>query len=379
MMSELCMPFDIDLLATDTVDDAGISLAVTDAYDGARADVFLSENINDLTRNAAQRLLSEGQVTRAGIPLRKNDRLRAGDIITCIIPPPIPCETAAEAISLDIVYEDADIIVVNKPRGLVVHPAAGHETGTLVNALLHHCGAALSGIGGVQRPGIVHRLDKDTSGLMVAAKNDAAHQALAAQLSAREMGRIYHALCIGRVKQDSQVVDMPIGRHPVDRKKMAAFAQHRAGAGLARAGRVSPCMEWVPGCEPTQRGYEPTQMERTSPRAGRVSPSPTYAGKCRDAVTYVTVLERMDRFTLVEARLETGRTHQIRVHMSYLGYPVLGDPLYGPKKQPFGVQGQVLHAKELRLRHPSSGVAMEFEARLPDYFLAALAKARLVK
>ena len=316
------------------------TLVVTEAFDGTRADVFLSENIDSLTRSAAQRLLADGQVTRGGVPLRKNDRLSTGDIIMYHIPLPVPYEAAAEAIPLDIIYEDTDIIVINKPRGLVVHPAAGNETGTLVNALLHHCGGALSGIGGGRRPGIVHRLDKDTSGLMVAAKNDAAHQALTAQLSAREMGRTYHALCIGRVKQDSQIVDVPIGRHPIDRKKMAAFAY----------GSIN-----------------------------RRDVAAHHGGKSREAVTHVTVLERMPRFTLVEARLETGRTHQIRVHMSYLGYPVLGDALYGPKKQPFGVEGQVLHAKELRLRHPVSGDLLEFEVDLPGYFVAAVGKARVVK
>ena len=304
-------------------------LVVAEAFDDSRADVFLAESIDSLTRSAATRLLSEGQVTRGGLPLRKNDRLRAGDIVMCNIPPPESYEVAAEAIPLDIVFEDADIVVVNKPRGLVVHPAAGNYTGTLVNALLHHLGPSLSGIGGVLRPGIVHRLDKDTSGLIVVAKNDAAHQALATQLATREMGRVYHALCIGRVKQDSRRIDIPIGRHHIDRKKMAAIAR--------------------PGV------------------------------KSREAVTNVTVLERLPRFTLVEARLETGRTHQIRVHMSHIGYPVLGDPLYGPKKQPFGTGGQVLHAKALKLRHPSTGVDMDFEVPLPDYFLQAVAKARLVK
>ena len=335
---ELCILPSAGLTRSDIGPEA--SLVVSEAYDGTRADFFLSENIDGLTRSAAQKLLSDGQVTGGGVPLRKNDRLAGGSIIMCKIPPPVAYEAAAEAIPLDIVYEDADIIVINKPRGLVVHPAAGHFTGTLVNALLHHCGSSLSGIGGVQRPGIVHRLDKDTSGLLVAAKNDAAHQALTAQLSAREMERTYQALCIGRVKQDVQRVDIPIGRHPVDRKKMAAFAHGGAN------GRESITHQ---------------------------------SGKSREAVTHFKVLERLPRFTLVEARLETGRTHQIRVHLSYLGHPVLGDPLYGPKKQPFNMAGQVLHAKELKLRHPSTGAVMEFEAALPGYFLEALSKARLIK
>ena len=304
-------------------------IVVSDEHSGKRVDAFLSENVDDLTRNAAQKLLSKGQVMRDGLPLCKNDRVKAGDIVICNIPLPEQYEVAAEVIPLDIIFEDADIVVVNKPRGMVVHPAAGNYTGTLVNALLHHLGPSLSGIGGVLRPGIVHRLDKDTSGLLVVAKNDAAHQALAAQLAAREMGRVYYALCIGRVKQDSRRIDIPIGRHHADRKKMAAI---------------------------TARD-----------------------GKGRDAVTNVTVIEQMRRFTLVEARLETGRTHQIRVHLSHIGHPVLGDPLYGLKKQPFNTAGQVLHAKELRLCHPSTGAEMSFEAPLPEYFVNALAKARLVK
>jgi len=299
-------------------------LAASEAFDGERVDVFLSESIESLSRSAAGKLLAEGQVTRDGIPMRKNDRMRAKDIIICNIPSPAPCEAIAEDIPLDIIYEDADIIVVNKPRSLVVHPAAGHFTGTLVNALLHHAGGSLSGIGGVLRPGIVHRLDKDTSGLMVVAKNDVAHQALAAQLAAREMGRIYHTVCIGRVKHDGQSINHPIGRHPNDRKKMAIFTHQK--------------------------------------------------GKSREAITHVAVLERFSRFTLVEARLETGRTHQIRVHLSHIGHPVLGDPLYGPKKQPFKTDGQILHAKTLSLRHPATGKLMEFDAPLPDYFVNTLEK-----
>jgi len=306
-------------------------LTVSEAHNDLRADVFLDESIEVLTRSAAQRLISEGNVTLNGSLPRKNTRVKTGDIVTCTIPSPAPYEAEAEDISLEIIFEDADIIVVNKPRGLVVHPAAGHYRGTLVNGLLHHCGASLSGIGGVQRPGIVHRLDKDTSGLIVAAKNDGAHQALAAQLASREMGRTYQALCIGRVKLDSQRIDIPIGRHPIDRKKMAAFSK-----------------QFI--CK-----------------------------KSREAITFVQVLERLPRFTLVEARLETGRTHQIRVHLSYLGYPILGDPLYGPKKQPFNLGGQVLHAKALKLRHPTTGVEMDFESPLPGYFREALDRARLLK
>jgi len=307
-----------------------VQLVVESSHDGTRADAYISGIIDGLTRNAAQRLLSEGQVTRGGLFLRKNDRLKTGDIVICNIPSAVPYEVVAEDIPLDIIFEDADIVVVNKPRGLVVHPAAGHDSGTLVNALLNHVGPSLSGIGGVLRPGIVHRLDKDTSGLLVVAKNDAAHQSLAAQLAAREMGRMYYALCIGRVKQDNMRIDAPIGRHPVDRKKMAVIAPHKGG-------------------------------------------------KSREAATNIAVLEHMPRFTLVEARLETGRTHQIRVHLSHINYPVLGDLVYGPEKQPFNLEGQILHAKELSLRHPSTGLAMSFESPLPGYFQEALAKARLIK
>ena len=293
-----------------------------------RADVFLSQCIGHLTRSAAQRLLIDGHVTMHGKVLAKNARLKAGDTIECRVPPPVAHKAEAEAIGLDVVYEDEDIIVINKPRGLVVHPGAGNYTGTLVNALLHHCGSSLSGIGGVMRPGIVHRLDKDTSGLMVVAKNDAAHQSLAMQLASQEMGRTYYALCVGRIKLDSQRVDVPIGRHPVNRIKMAPITNGR--------------------------------------------------GKARDAVTHITVLERLPRFTLVEARLETGRTHQIRVHLAYVGHPVLGDPLYGPKKPAFGLDAQVLHAKRLVLRHPTTSEEMTFEVPLPGYFADAVERAKKI-
>jgi len=299
-------------------------LAVCDKYIGMRADIFLSESIVGLTRSAAGKLLAGGYVTCRGVPVRKNDRLKANDIVMCAIPTPATYAATAEDIPLDIIHEDADIIVINKPRSLVVHPAAGHFSGTLVNALLHHCGGSLSGIGGVQRPGIVHRLDKDTSGVMVVAKNDAAHQSLSTQLANRQMGRVYQAVTIGRVKTETQTVNIPIGRHPIDRKKMAVFTRHD--------------------------------------------------GRCREALTHLTVLEQFSRFTLLQARLETGRTHQIRVHLAHIGYPVLGDVVYGPKKQPFNTDGQVLHAKLLILRHPRTGEEMVFDAPLPDYFTKAVLK-----
>jgi len=305
-----------------------IILLVSESHDNNRADTFLSETIEGLTRNSAQRLISEGKILLNNCPIQKNTRLKTGDSLACTIPSPTPYEAAPEAIPLDILYEDTDIIVINKPRGMVVHPAAGHFCGTLVNALLHHSGTSLSGIGGVLRPGIVHRLDKDTSGLMVVAKNDKAHQALADQLASREMGRVYHALCLGRIKEDSQTIDLPIGRHPTDRKKMSTIAR---------------------------------------------------GSKSREATTHISVLERMHRFTLVEARLETGRTHQIRVHLASAGYPVLGDLHYGPKKPLFKLDGQVLHAKALCLRHPSTGNEMTFEAPLTDYFIDAVGKARVMR
>jgi len=334
----------------------------TDAS-GLRADVFLAgvtENnaaiINDaqafppLTRAAAQKLLDSGAVehatngkkkthsdspasvadTTAFARTAKNYRVAAGDILRVRIAAPLPDEILPEDIPLDIVYEDDDIIVINKPRGLVVHPAAGHFNGTLVNALLWHCRGHLSGIGGVERPGIVHRLDKDTSGLIVVAKNDAAHQSLSTQLADRTMGRIYHAFCLGVVKEQVFTVDLPIGRHLRDRQKMAVWAPAANAVSLAA---------------PT--GYRPS-------------------------TTHFSVLEylpddgKKPRLTKIEARLETGRTHQIRVHMAHKGFPIWGDTVYGPDKQPriHGHQPdvQMLHAKRLTLVHPRTGKSMEFES-----------------
>lgn len=287
-----------------------IEVTVSADFDGYRLDVFLTkyEGLN-LTRNTAQRLLEEGQITRKGVVLGKSYRVTFGDIFLVNLPAPVPSEIKAEEIILDIVYEDNDIIVINKPRGMVVHPAAGHFDGTLVNALLHHCGDCLSGIGGVERPGIVHRLDKDTSGLMVVAKNDTAHQSLSRQLADRSMVRIYHALCLGVMKREPFTINQPIGRHPVNRQKMAV----RPGA--------------------------------------------------RQGVTFVRVLQHLPehkpKFTLVEARLETGRTHQIRVHMAFIGFPVLGDRLYGPEIN--NIEGQMLHATRLELVHPVLNEKMVFE------------------
>ena len=287
---------------------------------GARADQFLAESVEGLSRSAAQRLLEEGLAKRDGRALRKNDRLASGDRVTVTLPDPEPVDACPENIPLEIPYEDEDVIVVNKPVGMVVHPAPGHPGGTLVNALLYHCGDSLSGIGGVLRPGIVHRIDRDTSGLLIAAKNDAAHLSLAAQLEDHSLYREYEAVVLGNLREEEGVINMPIGRHPRDRKKMAV---DRRGGG-------------------------------------------------RRAVTHWQVLARYPGYTHVRCRLETGRTHQIRVHMAAMGHPVLGDMIYGSKKSYPGLAGQCLHARRLTFRHPRSGELVTLEAPLPPYFEAAL-------
>ena len=286
---------------------------------GQRIDAFSACLEPIATRTIAQKLIAGGHVTIGGNAVAKSYKVAEGDVIHYNLPEPKPSETIPEDIPLDIVYEDDALIVVNKPKGLVVHPAAGNWDGTLVNALLHHC--KLSGIGGVLRPGIVHRLDKDTSGIMVVAKNDIAHQGLAAQLADRSMLRVYHALCCGVVAQDKIRINAPIARHPVNRKKMAV---------------------------PSAFDYQ----------------------NARDATTYVEVLERFAKHTLVSARLETGRTHQIRVHMAYVKHPVLGDTVYGSAGQAdfSNETGQVLHAKKLGFVHPVTGVYMELDTPLPEYF-----------
>ena len=286
---------------------------------GERADALVARLIPDLTRSAAQRLLEEGAVTLAGRPVKKNYKTVPGDVLQVELPDPQPVEVLPQDIPLDVVYEDGDVIVVNKPVGLVVHPAPGHPDGTLVNALLHHCGDSLSGINGQLRPGIVHRIDRDTSGLIIAAKNDRAHLALAAQLQDHTLARVYEAVTVGGLKEDEGTVDAPIGRHPVDRKKMV--------------------VDWKNG---------------------------------RRAVTHYTVLGRYPGYTHVECRLETGRTHQIRVHMSHLGHPLLGDTVYGAKKPWPGLAGQCLHARKLKFIHPSTGQLVELECPLPDWFKQVL-------
>ena len=287
---------------------------------GERADAFLARVVPDLTRSAAQRLLEAGAVRLAGRPVRKNYRTAPGDVLEVDIPAPQPVDLVPQDIPLDIVYEDGDVIVVNKPVGMVVHPAPGHSDGTLVNALLYHCGNTLSGINGTLRPGIVHRIDRDTSGLIIAAKNDAAHAALSAQLSDHTLSRTYECLVSGNMKQDSGTVDAPIGRSSADRKKMAV----------------------VPGG--------------------------------RRAVTHWEVVARYPGVTHLRCRLETGRTHQIRVHLAYIGHPILGDTGYGAKKPVPGLTGQCLHATGLRFLHPRTGEPVELHCPLPEEFTRMLEK-----
>ncbi len=300
---------------------------LTAARDGERIDSYLAAECG-ISRSAAQRLLGVGAVTVNGKPCAKNYKTKSGDAVEITFPETEECDAKPENIPLDVVYEDSDLIIVNKPCGMVVHPAPGHSSGTLVNALMYHCGDSLSGIGGVQRPGIVHRIDRDTSGLICAAKNDAAHLSLAAQLADHSMHREYRMIVCGNLKEESGTVDAPIGRHPVDRKRMAVVKDGR------------------------------------------------------HAVTHWRVLERYPGFTYAEAVLETGRTHQIRVHLSHIGHPLAGDTVYGGGRTPFEkhnaplLDGQALHATALILRHPVTGEAMRFETPLPDGFEKVLEKLR---
>ena len=295
-------------------------IVVTDA--GKRLDKLISEQLPELTRSAVQHLIQDGCVTIAGKPVKKNTRASAGDVITVELPEPREVEIEPENIPLDIVYEDEDIIVVNKPKGMVVHPAPGNWSGTLVNALMYHCGDSLSGINGEIRPGIVHRIDKDTSGLLVVAKNDRAHQSLAEQIKVHSAGRRYFAVVYGTPREQKGTVNAPIARHPVDRKKMAVLAGGR------------------------------------------------------EAITHYEVLEQYAGYSYLTFLLETGRTHQIRVHMAHIGHPIIGDPLYGPAKDKWKLQGQCLHAGELTLTHPATGERMTFQAPLPAYFTTVLQKLR---
>ena len=305
--------------------------------DGERADQFIARLVPELTRSAAQRLLEEGAVTLAGRPVKKNYKTAPGDVLAVALPEPEPVDAVPQDIPLDVVYEDGDVIVVNKPVGMVVHPAAGHPDGTLVNALLYHCGESLSGINGELRPGIVHRIDRDTSGLIIAAKNDFAHLSLAEQLQDHSLYREYEAVCVGNLKDESGTVDAPIARHPTDRKRMA--------------------VDYLRG---------------------------------RSAVTHYRVLERLGYVTLVECVLETGRTHQIRVHMEYIGHPLFNDERYGGDRilkgttfakykqfidNCFSVMPRhALHARSLGFEHPSTRRRMEFDSELPADFRAVLDK-----
>ena len=294
-------------------------LTAATEHAGVRLDAFLSAD-GALTRSQAARLIAEGRVRVNGKPAAKSARLSGGETVTVDVPQLRETALPPQDIPLDVVYEDDDVIVVNKPTGLVVHPAPGHPDGTLVNALLHHCGDSLSGIGGEKRPGIVHRIDRDTSGLIIAAKNDAAHLALSAQLKDHSLSRTYECLVTGNMKQDSGTVDAPIGRSSADRKKMAVV--------------------------PTGRR----------------------------AVTHWEVVARYPGVTHLRCRLETGRTHQIRVHMAYIGHPILGDTVYGAKKPVPGLTGQCLHATGLRFVHPRTGDPVELHCPLPPEFTAMLQK-----
>lgn len=288
-----------------------------------RIDRYLSEQCSDMSRSYLQKLVKEGGVCVGGTAVKSNYKVSAGELVTLEVPEAVEPEIVPEEMDLDIIYEDTDIILINKPKGMVVHPAAGHYSGTLVNGLMHHCRADLSGINGVMRPGIVHRIDMDTTGVLIVCKNDMAHNAIAEQLKEHSITRRYYAVVHGNIKTAEGTVNAPIGRHPVDRKKMSINDKNG-----------------------------------------------------REAVTHYRVLERFGQFTYVECRLETGRTHQIRVHMASIGHPLLGDAVYGPAKCPYKLQGQTLHAGILGIIHPRTGEYMEFSAPLPPYFEALLTKLR---
>jgi 23S rRNA pseudouridine1911/1915/1917 synthase len=294
--------------------------------DDARIDTWISSNLEDYSRTYIQRLCQDGNVSVNGEKVKQNFKLKAGDNIVVNVPEPEMLNILAEDIPLDIVYEDEHIIVINKPKGMVVHPAVGNYTGTLVNALMKHCGDSLSDINGVIRPGIVHRIDKDTSGLLVVAKSNKAHEKLSEDLKTHDIKREYIALAEGIIYENNGRIDAPIGRHPVDRKKMSVNLKNG-----------------------------------------------------REAITHFTVRERFSTATYLELKLETGRTHQIRVHLSYIDHPIIGDAVYGRKKQRFKTHGQVLHAFRLQFEHPISGEKMQFETDVPDYFQKLVEQLRNLK
>ena len=300
-----------------------LNYQVSDGQSGIRIDRYLSEMNEELSRSYIQKLIKEGQVQVGEKKQKPGYRLRVDDAVVICVPPLKELEVLPEQMDLDILYEDEDVILINKQKDMVVHPCPGRYKGTLVNGLLYHCKDNLSGINGVLRPGIVHRIDKDTTGVLVVCKNDMAHKSLAEQLKEHSITRKYHAIVHGNLKDDTGTVNAPIGRHPTDRKKMS-----------------------------------------------------TKAPNGRHAVTHYRVLERFGNFTYIECQLETGRTHQIRVHMSSIGHPILGDEIYGPAKCPYKLQGQTLHAKILGITHPSTGEYIEFDAPLPDYFKDLLNKLR---
>lgn len=294
---------------------------ITDEACNIRIDRFLAEKLPDISRSYIQKLIKEQQIFVNDKPIKANYKTTLNNTIRMVIPDLTEPDIVPEDIPLDILYEDADILVVNKPKGMVVHPSAGHYSGTLVNALMYYCKDDLSGINGVMRPGIVHRIDMDTTGSLLVCKNDSAHQKMAEQLKTHDIKRIYHAIVHGVIREDEGTIEGPIGRHPIDRKKMAI----------------------------NQKNGKP-------------------------AITHYRVLQRFSNFTYVECQLETGRTHQIRVHMASIHHPLLGDAVYGPAKCPFKLQGQTLHAKILGIHHPVTGEYLEIDAPLPDYFQKLLEK-----
>ncbi|MEG2451298.1 MAG: RluA family pseudouridine synthase [Clostridium sp.] len=296
---------------------------VSEEYSGIRIDKFLSETCPEYSRSFLQKLLKSDIIEVNGQPVKSSYKVALNDLVSFEIPESREPEIPAEDIPLDILYEDSDIVIINKAKGMVVHPAAGHYTGTLVNALMYHCSKDLSGINGVMRPGIVHRIDMDTTGVLIVCKNDFSHNSIAEQLKEHSITRKYYAIVHGVIKEENGTIDAPIGRHPVDRKKMSI--NYKNG---------------------------------------------------KEAVTHFKVLERFRAFTYVECQLETGRTHQIRVHMTSIGHPLLGDAVYGPTKSPYRLNGQTLHAGVLGIVHPRTGEYMEFSAPLPDYFEELLNKLR---